>query len=287
MVLLKKKKRDERASNKSKGRIVTPDELDDEDEEEIAASADAIAPGGKKWFLRGKEAEERGDRHDEERKAASIMRLWLPAEASAKCVFLDTEGFQLYEHSVYLNGSWNNFFTCHQEFDNCVLCLEGLNPALVMAYTIIDLRKIKSKKTPGKIIQNQKKLLVLKRKAFNKLKKRRDSEQVGGDLTYAVFELSRDSAEEANTGESFDFIGRVSVKDLLKLAPPECKTLEQKKEWLKPVDYMKYFAPKTADYLRRIVKAHPAIGSAEDATTGAGDDELPFDLGGTDIEKVL
>jgi len=240
------------------------------------------AKGGEQWFNTGKRGEQKSEEIQEAMEKGHVLRFWLPAEKSAKVTFLDSEGFYFYEHNLFLRGKWNNHFTCRKDFDNCPLCDAGDTPSYVCAFTVIDHSKYISKKSK-KEIKNTRKLMVLKPRAFNKLKKRRDGDKLKGDLKYALFELSRTSSDECSTGEDFDFIKRLKPDELAKLCPADLKG-DERKVWGKPVDYVTEFAPKSADALSRLAGAAPAVGSRADV---AGESELTGSGSSDDLDGLL
>lgn len=239
----------------------------------------------KEWFKRGKDGEEKADQISQEQAKGTSARFWLKPDNSTKMTLLDTDGFYFYEHNLFLNGKWNNFFTCLQDFDNCPLCEAGHKPYYACAFTIVDHSEYESK-AQGKRVKNQRKLLVMKKRALEKLKRRRDSAKLGGDLTHAVFEVARNSSDEANTGEDFDFLKRLEKKTLAKLAPKELKTKDEVAEWMKPFDYPNLFEPKPAEVLQRIAGTSAPVGSDADSTSKSRETEEPA-ASDDDLEKYL
>lgn len=241
----------------------------------------------KEWFKRGKEGEDRSEQISQEAAKSGSARFWLKPDNSTKITLLDSDGFYFYEHNLFLNGRWNNFFTCLQDFDNCPLCEAGHKPYYACAFTIVDHSEYESK-AQGKRVKNQRKLLVMKKRALEKLKRRRDSSKLGGDLTYAVFEVARNSSDEANTGEDFDFLKRLDKKTLAKLAPKELKTKDEIAEWMKSFDYQDIFEPKPAEVLQRVAGTSAPVGSAEDSTArSGGKDTEEAAASDDDLEKYL
>ena len=241
-----------------------------------------------KWYRTGKEGEERSKEFVKERyeKSATSYRFYLKPGNEAKVTFLDSKGFYLAEHNLKIGGRWGNYYTCLQEFDNCPLCDSGSNPSYICVYTVIDHSKYESKKTPGKIITNQKRLMVVKSRAHDKLKDRRDN-QADGDLTYGVFRFKRYTKEECSTGEDILFVKKLPVEVLQKFIPADLPQ-EEREDYLKPFDYMKLFAPKTAEELRRVVGAAAPVGSLSsyDSSATAGSDGVSAPAE-DDLDKYL
>jgi len=217
----------------------------------------------KKWFQTGKDGEAKAEDVQKAIQAGSAAkrRFFLTEGNEAKVTFLDSTGFWLYEHNLRLNGKWFNYFTCLQELDNCPMCDAGQRASYVCVYTVIDHSKYESKKTPGKIITNQKKLMVMKKGAHDKLKDRRDN-QCEGDITNCVFRMKRYKREECSTGEDIMFIKRLDPTILAKLIPADVPA-EEREDYLKPFNYMELFKPKSAEELRRVVGGAAPVGAPD------------------------
>ncbi len=208
------------------------------------------------WYQTGKEGFETAQRKIEEAKSQyGPMRFWLKQGGSAKVTFLDSEGFYFQEHNLKINGKWGNYFTCLKDFSECPLCESGDRSGYMCAYTIIDHSKYETKQ--GKVIQNQKKLLVVRPQVMNKLARRREA--LEGNLQFGVFRFSRDGAQECSTGEDIEFVKRLSKADVLKFKPAGGTMSDE--EWLAPFDYMTLFAPKSVDELRKISGQAAPVGS--------------------------
>lgn len=208
------------------------------------------------WYQTGEQGIERAKQIQEEQQSQyGPMRFWLKPGNSAKLTFLDTEGFYFNEHNLKLDGKWGNHFTCLKDFSECPLCDAGDRPGYVCAYTIIDHSEYESKS--GKKIKNQKKLLVVRPAVMNKLARRREA--LEGNLTHGLFLFSRDKKEECSTGEDIEFIKKLSPEDLIRFKPKDAKITDE--EFLAPFDYMKIFAPKSVDELRKVVGQAPPVGS--------------------------
>lgn len=208
------------------------------------------------WYQTGEQGIERAKQIQEEQQSQyGPMRFWLKPGNSAKLTFLDTEGFYFNEHNLKLDGKWGNHFTCLKDFSECPLCDAGERPGYVCAYTVIDHSEYESKS--GKKVKNQKKLLVVRPAVMNKLARRREA--LEGNLTHGLFLFSRDKKEECSTGEDIEFIKKLSTEDLLRFKPKDGKITDE--EFLAPFDYMKIFAPKSVDELRKVVGQAPPVGS--------------------------
>ena len=209
------------------------------------------------WYQTGKQGYDRAQQLQEEQEAQyGPRRFWIKPGNSAKVTFLDTEGFYFNEHNLKLNGRWGNFYTCLRDFSECPLCDSGDKAGYVCAYTIIDHSEYTSQKT-GKVIKNQKKLLIVRPAVMNKLARRREA--LEGNLTYGLFLFSRDKKEECNTGEDIEFVKRLSKKEVLRFKPQDASISDA--EFLAPFDYMKIFAPRSVEELRRVAGETPPVGS--------------------------
>lgn len=249
------------------------------------------------WFKRGTEGVEEGKKIDDESARqraearddnviAKKKRLWLPPNTSVNFTFLDTEGFFLREHQLFLGGSWINFESCLSDFDNCPLCDSGKKPSYVVVFTGIDHSEYILKRGPnaGMRIKNSKRLAVFKTTARVKILKQK--ERRDGNLTGCTLEITRFTDKDNSSGSDFEFVKRCTTEELMAFAPKQAlgkNGLEDvnPEEWIKPFDYMNVFKPKTAAELTSILGGTPPEGS-EDTNNQAG---LPSDK--EDIGKFL
>ncbi|MDR1945999.1 MAG: hypothetical protein LBQ51_02375 [Desulfovibrio sp.] len=210
------------------------------------------------WYKTGDEGYKQVQKIQEERqKEYGPRRFFLKPNTSAKVTFLDSNGFYFHEHELQIDGKWGHYFTCRRDFDECPLCDAGISVSYGCAYTVIDHSEYQTKS--GGSIKNQKKLLVIKPTVVNKLARKRENEQLKGNLTGAVFLFTRDKKEECRTGEDLEFIKKLSQKDLIKFKPKDSK--ESDADWIKPFDYLALFAPKSVEELRKISGQAPPVGS--------------------------
>jgi hypothetical protein len=227
----------------------------------------AKAAGNKKaWYQQGEEGRKRAREEDAaaqaRREQRGPRRFYLPNDASGKITFLDTPNFFLHEHNIKLAGKFNNFFTCLKEIDTCPNCEDGDNPSYVCVGTCISHREWKDKE--GKLHKNEKMLFVSKGRARQRLMKQIERRE--GDLKFCVYEMARGSqTTECNTGEDFEFIKRLTKKQLLGLAPAGSD-----ESWLDPYDYAEILAPKTPEEIRKAIGGSPPVGSEEE---GGGEDK--------------
>lgn len=200
------------------------------------------------WYQRGAEGESRSQEIVEDReKSFGPRRVWLKEGTSAKLTFLDSEGFYFYEHNLYLNGRWTNWFTCRRDFDECPICDSGKHPSYVCVYTVIDHSEYVDKK--GVVHKNEKKLLVTKSGVQPKIARRKQALE-NGDLTFSVFQFTRDKREEASTGEDIEYLRTLTRDEILANFKPANMSDE---EFLKPFDYYELFEPLPVEKLRQVV----------------------------------
>lgn len=230
----------------------------------------------KGWYKTGNEGYETAQRIQEELKDGyAPFRFFLKPGASAKVTFLDTEGFYFHEHMIQVNNKWTNY-TCLRDFSECPICDSGDRPGYVCAYTVIDHSRYEGK---NGIVQNTKKLLVVRPAVMNKLARRRET--LEGNLAYCVFLFSRDSKNECATGEDIEHVKRVNPQELAKVCNTGGKLSDA--DFLKPFDYMTIFAPKSVDELRKIVGQAP-VGSDN---YSRGRDDMPPPESGSVSESSI
>jgi len=157
----------------------------------------------KSWFKKGDEGASYAKDEDERRQAKfsenNVRRFWLAPDKSTQITLLDSTGFFLSEHQLYLDGSWQNWATCLKDIAEdgiCPLCEAGHNPSYICVFTIIDHTKFTTKK--GVKVKASKRLLVLKSNARNKMLKQK--ERRDGELSGCKFEVTRYTKKEASTG---------------------------------------------------------------------------------------
>lgn len=233
------------------------------------------------WYKKGEDGYQEvvsRQQLEEEERSRRVIRFWLREGERAKVTFLDDEGFFYQEHHLKLRGRWGNFFTCPADFSECPICESGERASSVAAFTIIDHTPyvIRNGPNKGKTVQHTKKLLVVKRAALHKLMDRKRKLAKDGGLKLGVFELARFSAQECNTGEQFDYLGKRIPLDKLKTLAPKGVDPD---EWVKPFDYMTILAPLSTDDLRLVAKQSvfgADVGSPASASAApvVGDDDL-------------
>lgn len=142
------------------------------------------------------------------------------------------------EHQLNLNGDWKNWFTCLRPMGQaCPICDAKDQATQVAAYTIIDHTVWKSKK--GETHKDELKLYVVKTSTptFEALSKFAAKMPT---LRGKRFCVSR-SDKGTNVGDVLIPIGETALTDEIQ-----------------PVNYLKVFAPKTEQDLRKIIGASDA-----------------------------
>ena len=199
------------------------------------------------FLKKGKDARKEAKRVDADRKARqdenAIRRFWVKRGGERRVTFLDgvldndgeLEMVTYYEHNLYMNGHWRNFFVCAgTEEEPCPICEEGKQPSMVAAFTVIDHTPYTDRN--GKEHGDQKMLLVAKRQTQQILEaiavKR-------GGLAGVTFDIMRvDEDQSPAVGTMFDFIEKREIADVITAYGP-------------PIDYEKELNYKTADQLRK------------------------------------
>ena len=152
-----------------------------------------------------------------------LWRFWMPEDTERQITFLDgeldDEGMldvpMFYEHYIKINGDGNNFVCLRDEEGTmCPICEKGDKPYLVGVCTVIDHtpHKVKSGKNAGKIIQNTRKLFVMKRQSIKQLSKLAVKR---GGLTGTTWDVSRVGDKSANIGSQFDFVAKRTVEEIM------------------------------------------------------------------------
>lgn len=214
-------------------------------------------PKKKSWFTRGDSTQDaiaKEDKRIEDKMAAQgrMFRFWLPAEESAAITFVDgdltdkgvLDCFMYREHTLFLQGKWNNFYPCTGDDEPCPICETGDDPSLVGVFTIIDHREYKGKKA---IYKDQPKLFVAKRGTLKILQQIASKR---GGLAGCTFDVTRTSDDKANVGDLFDFTEKTDIATLRKKYVQKNK--DGKPETVfKPAVYEEEIVYYSADELRK------------------------------------
>lgn len=207
---------------------------------------------------RGYEEVAKKEVEHEERQKNYVNRFWLPPETSAKIIFLDDNPPIIEEHQLKLNGDWKNWFTCLRMLgEPCPLCdtLQD-NPYTVGFYTIIDTTSWTDKN--GKEHKNERKLFAAKFKTLQQLKRLSAKR---GNLAGCVFDVYRGTKDDPNTGNQFDFEGRLEKEQVKAL-----------NEDITPFDYATLIAPKSMAELRALLNKNSESTASDLSDYGDSDD---------------
>jgi len=221
-----------------------------------------------------------------------MFRFWMKEKEEARITFIDGElakegplqGLldppRYYEHNLFLNGSWNNFFVCPEKTspdsgDKCPICESGDRPSLVALFTILDHRAIQSTKDKTKMYKDTKKLLVAKPQTYEILLKHAIKR---GGLAGCTFDASRVGDKSASVGSMFDFVEKNDVKELQKLymiekADPKTN-VKTKVTNFTPADYEKEIVFKSGDDLRKEMNKEDANVPFDKKTAADYSDQL-------------
>ena len=229
-----------------------------------------------KFLKKGKEGEaltQQAEAQAEQRRSggAGIFRYWMPEGGEGLITFLDGELSEAglldvprwWEHQMQINGSWKNWFPCVKDEEPCPLC-EIKQPSLVYAFTIIDHREWTDKN--DKTHAHERKLFICKGETYKRLSKiasRREG------LTGCTFEVGRLGDKSESVGNDFDFIEKLSLKQLRKKYGMEKSGPSENNKVCLPYEYEDVIKYYTADELRDM-----GLGSG-DRPVGSDDRKKP------------
>lgn len=203
-------------------------------------------------FRRGKEGMDWAQ-NDKAYVSRGPSRFFLNPGQSATLVFLDSEGFFLREHNVKINGKWGNHFTCIRDFARCGLCAgqSGKHPGSaafpIAAFSAINLTGYI--KDDGTAVKNYRQLVTLNKTVVEKFF-RKMQEKANGDCKLWAVRFTRDSKNEAQTGEDIEFIKPVPYSELIKIRPSDVTP----EAFTSPFPYEEIFALKTPEELDAIAR---------------------------------
>lgn len=215
-----------------------------------------------KWFRKGKEGIQESQKVDAAQKAnrgdQGPIPFTLDYNTNAQYIFVDDPLFFLYIHTVKTGPKNYMRLTCIRDVETCPACEQkGDNPAYAVVGTVIDTRPFT--KRDGTKVRFSKKPFIAKGKAREIILRR--LEENGGHLRGYLMKNTRGSTQtEANVGEDMQVVRKLTKEQIQKTVP-EGETL---KEWFKPLDYEKIFAPKTAKEMAEILGVEPPLGSDSD-----------------------
>jgi hypothetical protein len=140
-----------------------------------------------------------------------VDRFWTAegAENRKDVVFVDSDLFGLYEHSLYLNGQWGNVFTCsHGDDTECEVCKKAgfKTRAYSGILTVMDCTKFTNR--DGKDSQFKLKLFPASAATVKKLEiKVGDHGPLGGSM----YKILRTEKKSARVGDDFTYVRGVNM----------------------------------------------------------------------------
>jgi hypothetical protein len=223
------------------------------------------------FLKKGKDARKEAKVVDAQRKQREeenkVFRFFVKRGTERRITFLDGELDEdgelsmtmYYEHNLYMNGNWRNFFVCTgNEEEPCPICEEGKIPAMVAAFTVVDHTEYTDRN--GKTHKDQVVLLLAKR-GTQKLLEYQAAKR--GGLAGVTFDVARiDEDQSAAVGTSFDFVEKNEVAAV------------KKKFNVDAFNYESIINYKTPDELRAMGFGKPSKIGTE---PGVSDDEAPWD----------
>lgn len=192
-------------------------------------------PTSMAFLKKGAEAQKAMAKEDakaEERKKASsegsVFRFWMPEGKDTSITFLDGDVDNdllditfLYEHNVFRNGHWRNWYICTQDTEPCPICEGGIKPYYAGFLTVIDHGEYTDKK--GVIHRDEVKILVAKRDSLRQLLKLAVKR---GGLRGCRFDVSRTGDKSPSIGNVFDFSEKLTDAQLFNAYGDRSKPLD-------------------------------------------------------------
>jgi hypothetical protein len=222
------------------------------------------------WMMKGNKAKEALEKEEvaaEQRKKESgrMYRFWLPENGSTSITFLDgnldedgvLDTLMYYEHNVFMNGNWKNWFACTKEIAPCPICEGGDSPSLVGVFTIIDHSEWTGKN--GQLHKDERKLFVAKRQILKQLQMIAAKR---GGLAGCTFDVMRTGDKSPGCGNVFDFTEKRTLKEIASIYKEAAEG---------PADYedqLPYYPP---DDLRKMGFGSQVIGSEKGIAGGKVD----------------
>jgi hypothetical protein len=210
----------------------------------------------------------------EQRSKDNVFSFWLPPNGEGQITFLDGEVKDgtldipfFHQHSVFMNGSYNNHFICTGDSEPCPICEGGDAPSFVGILTVIDHGEYTSKKD-GKVYKDNIRKFVAKRGTIKNLLKIANKR---GGLTGCTFDVSRTGDKEPGCGNQFDFVEKRTLPKLQAIYGTKDKAIT-------PLDYNALLGAMylPAEQLRKLGfgSSQPPIGSEKAMTEEEYDETM-------------
>lgn len=179
---------------------------------------------------------------DEQR--GKLWRFFIPTdklEDVFKITFLDgaldedgnLENPVFYEHSLKINGKWDNIVSCCEEEPD-PLQEAGQEPYLAQVFTIINHTPYTDRN--GKTHKNRKQLFVATRQTMKRLQKMATKRK---GLAGCMFEVSRTTDKTPKVGDVFEFVKKRKKSELKALLIKKGVKEKEVDDLIKPADYKK------------------------------------------------
>jgi len=225
------------------------------------------------WMKTGKSAKDtmhKEDAAEQKRKEeqGKLWRFWMPEGNQTSITFLDghldddgvLDMLMYYEHQVFMNGRWTNWFVCTAEEEPCPICEGGNNRSLVGALTVIDHTEFTT--NSGEHKKDVRRLFVPKRQTIKQLQMIAAKR---GGLAGATFDVMRTGDKSPGCGSVFDFTEKRSFAELKKLYPEAKDGIANYGE---EITYM------PADKLRELGFGSTPVGGEEASDSASYDEDL-------------
>ena len=213
------------------------------------------------WLKQGDRAARERQAEDKRREEHEnrVYRFWMPKGKEQRITFLDgvltKDGMMgqpvFYEHNLFLNGTWKNWFICTRDEEPCPLCMAGNKPAMVSPFTIVDHAEWTSKRD-GKVHRNEIRLFIAKAATLKKLERKAD--KLGGSLVGVTFEVFRSEDDKApSVGDEFEYVDRNELPGVREKYGAHCA----------PVNYEDAIPYLTAAEMRNLGLGSRPVGAEE------------------------
>jgi len=219
--------------------------------------------------------QDEAEKQQQQEQKGLLWRFSLKDKEEARITFidgdLDAEGHlnppRYYEHGLYNESQRSmSFYVCPEKTQpelnhKCPLCATGDKAALVAVFTVIDHREFKTK--AGKVLKDQKRLLVAKPMSMEMLTKIAAKR---GGLAGATFDVTRMGDKSAAIGSMFDFVEKNPVDTLQAtfLEEVEVNGVKKTQSMFVPADYEKEIVFKTPEEMLKL-----GVGASHSAGFGS------------------
>lgn len=191
-----------------------------------------------------------------------VPRRWyLPVGESGELTFVTDLPFTYHEHNLKLDGHWRNWFTCLGK--GCPMCKAGNEPYLAGAWLVVEHNEWTDKE--GNVHVDEPRLFIAKPNVVVKIQRKRDDPKHGnGSMIGVRLNAAREGRQSANTGDSFDFVSKLTEQKIksTKWWPTKELGVVDKAKW------REWLARKTPDQLREVLAGAAEEGGDDDDNSG-------------------